>query len=149
MVLILIGSESDRKYIDNTIKILDDFGIKYDLKVTSAHRSPEKTRRIVTNAEKSGVEVLIAAAGFSAALPGTVAAYTTLPVIGVPLPTSNLNGIDSLYSIVQMPKGVPVAAMAIGEAGCANAAIFAAEILAVKYPYIKKKLVKYKNKLKS
>lgn len=140
-VLILIGSNSDKEYIDECTKVLNDFGIGYDLQVTSAHRSPERTRKIASNAERNGIEVIITAAGFAAALPGAVAAYTILPVIGVPLPTSNLNGVDSFCSIVQMPKGVPVACMAIGKAGCVNAAILAIQILALKYPVIRKKLL--------
>ena len=101
------------------------------------------------NAEKNGVEVIVAAAGWAAHLPGVIAAYTILPVIGVPLNTSPLNGIDSVMSILQMPKGVPVAAVAIGEAGVTNATILAAEILALKYPPVKKKLINWKKRLQS
>lgn len=149
MVLILLGSNSDKEYIDEATKILDDFGIKYELQITSAHRSPEKTRKIASSAVKNGIEVIIAAAGFAAALPGAVASYTILPVIGVPLPSSNLKGVDSFCSIVQMPKGVPVATMSIGKSGCANAAIFAIQILSLKYHEIRKRLLTYKNKLAS
>jgi phosphoribosylaminoimidazole carboxylase PurE protein len=130
-VLILVGSESDREAMKGCLENLDRFGIPWEFAVSSAHRSPEKTRRFATEARDRGVRVVICAAGMAAALPGVVAAHTTLPVIGVPLDGSPLSGVDSLHAIVQMPPGVPVATMAIGAAGAKNAAIFAVQILAL------------------
>ncbi len=129
-VAVLMGSESDRKIMAKTAETLEKYGIEYEMVVTSAHRTPEKTREYARTAEERGMKVIIAGAGAAAHLPGVVAAHTRLPVIGVPLAATSLGGLDALLSIVQMPKGVPVATMAIGEAGAINAAIFAAQILA-------------------
>lgn len=146
MVSIVMGSKSDLPIMEETANKLKEFGIAYELKIMSAHRHPETVRRFAQNAHKRKIEVIIAGAGGAAALPGVIASYTTLPVIGVPI-KSELNGLDSLLSIAQMPKGVPVATMAIGKAGAINAAIFAVEILALKYPNIKKTLAEYKKNL--
>lgn len=146
-VLIILGSKSDIETIKGCGELLDKFQIPYKQEVSSAHRQPEKTRKIVKEAEEKGAEVIIAAAGMAAHLPGVVASLTTLPVIGVPLPGSSLSGVDSLYSIVQMPAGIPVACMAIGSHGARNAAILAAEILALKDDSLKAKLRSYREEL--
>jgi len=128
-------------------ELLDKFQIPYRQEISSAHRQPDKTRKIVKEAEEDGVEVIIAAAGMAAHLPGVVASLTTLPVIGVPLPGSALSGVDSLYSIVQMPAGIPVACMAVGSHGAKNAAVLAAEILALKDDSLKARLKSYRDEL--
>jgi phosphoribosylaminoimidazole carboxylase PurE protein len=130
-VAVLMGSESDRDIMQNTAETLEKYGIEYEMVVTSAHRTPDETREYARTAEGRGIKVIIAGAGAAAHLPGAVAAHTRLPVIGVPLPATSLGGLDALLSIVQMPKGVPVATMAIGEAGAINAATLAAQILAL------------------
>ncbi len=129
-VAVIMGSESDRPVVKEALPYLEYFQIEYQIEVMSAHRTPDLVQKFSQSAQKNGFEVLIACAGMAAHLPGVIAAYTTLPVIGVPLATGALNGVDSLYSIVQMPAGVPVATMAIGKAGMRNAAIFAAQIIA-------------------
>ena len=120
----------------------------YDLRIASAHRTPELLEEYMSTAEERGVEVIIAAAGWAAHLPGVVASYTTLPVIGIPIDSSCLNGMDSLLSIVQMPPGIPVATMSIGKGGARNAGIYAASILAIKYPEIKESLNNFRKGLK-
>jgi len=147
LVGIVIGSDSDLPTIKSGCKILEELGIPYQLTISSAHRTPKRTRDYVRQAEKKGIEVIIACAGGAAHLPGVIAAETVLPVIGVPMETKYLKGKDSLYSIVQMPSGIPVGTMAIGEAGAKNAAIYVAEILSLKYPQIRKKLLKYRQRL--
>jgi len=144
-VSIFMGSKSDSPVMEGAIDILDGFGISHEIYVSSAHRMPNKTKELVKGLEEKGVEVIIAGAGKAAHLPGVIASYTTLPVIGVPVKTSDLGGLDSLLSIVQMPSGVPVATVAIN--GSKNAAILAAEMLALKYEDIKKELTDYKKKL--
>jgi len=139
-VAVLMGSESDRTIMEKTAEILEKYGIEYEMLVTSAHRTPERTREYARTAEGRGIKVIIAGAGAAAHLPGAVAAYTRLPVIGVPLAGTSLGGLDALLSIVQMPAGVPVATMAIGKAGARNAAILAAQILAIYDETIAKKL---------
>ena len=129
LVGIVMGSESDRPTMQRCFEVLDGYGVPHEVVVRSAHRDPEGCREWATSAEARGLKVLIAAAGGAAHLPGVVAAWTDLPVVGVPVPTAHLGGQDSLYSIVQMPAGIPVATMAIGEAGARNAAWFAARIL--------------------
>lgn len=129
-VAIVMGSESDRPFMSETEKMLDELGIPSKLVVMSAHRTPAKVQELASTAREQGIEVIIAGAGWAAALPGTIAAWTTLPVIGVPLATSDLNGLDALLSIVQMPPGIPVATVAIGKGGARNAAILAAQIIA-------------------
>jgi 5-(carboxyamino)imidazole ribonucleotide mutase len=130
-VAIMMGSESDRAVVNTSLEYYEFFGIPVEILVMSAHRTPEQVQHFAKNAQNDGFGVIVACAGMAAHLPGVVAAYTTLPVIGVPLAPGHLNGLDALYSIVQMPAGVPVATMAIGKAGVRNAAVFAAEILAL------------------
>lgn len=145
-VAIIMGSDSDYPVLEKCIKTLNEFGIETTVSVSSAHRSPEKTAQFAKEAEESGYEVIIAAAGKAAHLPGIIAAYTTLPVIGLPIQSSFLDGLDSLLSIVQMPPGVPVATVAVN--GSENAALLAVQILAVKYPELRKKMHLYKEKIK-
>ncbi len=147
LVGIVIGSKNDEPLIQPTLDILQQLNINYELSVLSAHRNPDKVREYASQAKKGGVEVIIAAAGAAAHLPGVLASWTTLPVIGVPLPTSELKGVDSLYSIVQMPAGVPVACVGIGTPGAKNAALLAAQILGLKHKEIKDAYEKYKRKL--
>lgn len=131
VVGVILGSKSDLPLMDSCLRQLADFGLESELKVCSAHRDPHGVMEWASSARERGLRVIIAAAGGAAHLPGVVAAWTDLPVVGVPIPTPHLGGVDSLYSIVQMPAGIPVATMAIGEAGAKNAAWFAARILAV------------------
>lgn len=145
-VSVVMGSKSDREVMKNCLALLNEFGIPYEVKVLSAHRMAEATSNYARELKSRGIKVVIAGAGGAAHLPGVVAAYTTLPIIGVPL-SSSLQGLDSLYSIVQMPSGVPVACMALGAAGAKNAAVLAAQILALSSPEIEKKLKDYKVKL--
>jgi 5-(carboxyamino)imidazole ribonucleotide mutase len=148
-VLILVGSESDRPAMQGCLENLDHFGVAHEFLVSSAHRAPDKTRKLAVEARERGVRVIICAAGMAAALPGVVAAHTTLPVIGVPLDGSPLSGVDSLHAIVQMPPGVPVATMAIGPAGAKNAAIFAVQLLALSDTDLAARLDAYKRELAS
>lgn len=143
-VAVIMGSESDSSTMNEAAKILKDFGIPYDVKVLSAHRSPDDVAGFAKNARKSGLEVIIVGAGGAAALAGVVASHTTLPVIGVPMETNELKGIDSLFSTVQMPSGVPVATVTIGKAGAKNAAYLALEILSLADKRIEKKLLNFK-----
>lgn len=144
LVAILLGSDSDLPALRGAVTILEELSIPYELTIASAHRTPQRVRDFVHQAEKNGSEVFIVAAGGAAHLPGVVAAETVLPVIGVPMETSALKGIDSLYSIVQMPAGIPVATMAIGSSGAKNAALFAVQVLALKYPRYQTTLKKYR-----
>ena len=144
-VMIITGSESDLPRMEQSKEMLASLGISSELVVASVHRSPEKVSALVKEAEESGTEVIIAGAGMSAALPGVVAAYTDLPVIGVPLDSGMPGGIDALFSIVQMPTGIPVAAVAVN--GAKNAAVLAARILALKDPQIRATLKDYRRKL--
>jgi phosphoribosylamine--glycine ligase len=146
-VLIVMGSDSDLPVMEGASKLLKEFKIPYEITVASAHRSPERTVKITKDAEKKGVDVIIAGAGSAAHLAGVIAAHTTLPVIGVPIDSSALNGIDALFSTVQMPPGIPVATMAVGKAGAKNSAIFAAQILSIIDPGIAKTLKTYKKKM--
>jgi phosphoribosylaminoimidazole carboxylase PurE protein len=146
-VSIMMGSDSDLDIMLEAAKLLEQFGVACDVEITSAHRSPERTRRYVKSAEKRGAKVFIVGAGAAAHLAGVVAAETTLPVIGVPLAGSALNGVDALYSTVMMPAGVPVATMAIGKAGATNAAVLAVEILATSDESLATKLAAYKRDL--
>ncbi|MGN6508392.1 MAG: 5-(carboxyamino)imidazole ribonucleotide mutase [Chitinophaga sp.] len=130
-VLIIMGSESDKPVMQESQNHLNYFGIENDMVVASAHRAPDKVRELVVNAQSQGYGVIIAAAGMAAALPGVVSAYTSLPVLGVPLDGGLTGGIDALYSIVQMPAGLPVGTLAVGKAGAKNAAILAARIIAL------------------
>jgi phosphoribosylaminoimidazole carboxylase PurE protein len=144
---VLMGSDTDLPVMSEAGKVLDKFGIGYEMEVMSAHRTPVRTHEYATTAQSRGLKVLIAAAGAAAHLAGVIAANTTLPVIGVPMGTSSLNGLDALLSTVQMPGGIPVATMAIDKAGAVNAAIFAAEILGLSDPDIARKLVEHKEEL--
>jgi 5-(carboxyamino)imidazole ribonucleotide mutase len=147
LVAVVMGSKSDAEALKPTLDILTQLGIDYEVSVISAHRNPEKVRQFGLSARGRGIEVIIAAAGGAAHLSGVIASWTTLPVIGVPLATSELRGIDALYSIVQMPAGIPVATVAIGSAGAKNAAYLAAEILSLKYDEIRNAYEKYRNEL--
>lgn len=144
---IIVGSDSDLPAINSAVKILEELSITYKITIASAHRTPEKVREYVKACEAEGAEVFIAGAGMAAALPGVVASETNLPVIGVPLESKSLAGIDALFSIVQMPPGIPVATVAIGKSGAANAGILAVQILSVKYPELRKKLTEYRSGL--
>ncbi|AON68585.1 TPA: 5-(carboxyamino)imidazole ribonucleotide mutase [Campylobacter jejuni] len=130
-VSILMGSKSDYETMKEAAKTLESFGVKYELIISSAHRSPKRIKEYIANAEEKGVKVFIAAAGMAAHLAGAVAAYTTKPVLGVPMSGSNLASMDSLFSTVQMPSGIPVGTLAIGKAGAINAAYLAMQILAI------------------
>lgn len=136
LVGVVIGSKSDTDVIQGTLDVLKSLGIDYELNIISAHRTPEKAREYAESARSRGIEVIIAAAGMAAHLPGVMASWTTLPVIGVPLAGSELKGVDALYSIVQMPAGIPVACVAVGSAGAKNAAFLAAEILGLHHPSV-------------
>jgi 5-(carboxyamino)imidazole ribonucleotide mutase len=131
VVGILMGSDSDLPVMAECAKVLEEYGLAYDLRVLSAHRTPEQATAFARDAEANGLKLVIAGAGGSAHLAGVVAAHTTLPVLGVPMPSKHLHGLDSLLSMVQMPKGIPVATFAIGDAGAANAALFAVALLAL------------------
>lgn len=143
-VAILMGSKSDEEIMQYCEKYLQHFGVDYEKRVLSAHRNPIETIEFARSAESNGFKVIIAGAGMAAHLPGIIAANTTLPVIGVPLPSSELNGVDALYSIVQMPPGIPVATVAIGKAGAMNAAVLAVEILALQNEELRKKLEEFR-----
>lgn len=147
LVGIVVGSDSDLPVVQETANILEYLGVGYTLTIASAHRSPARVRAWVQSLAEKGVEVIIAGAGGAAHLPGVIAAETILPVIGMPMPTLYFNGQDSLLSIVQMPSGIPVAAMAVGKAGATNAGIFAAQILALKHPPIAEALKNFKAEL--
>lgn len=144
---IILGSDSDFPYIEKGIKILQEFNVPFEIEVSSAHRTPERTEKLVKDFEKRGISVIIAAAGGAAHLPGVIASYTLLPVLGVPI-DSHLSGVDSLYSIVQMPAGIPVASFGIGKSGGVNSVLFALEILSVNDKNLKQKLVDYRKKQK-
>jgi len=146
-ITIIMGSDSDLPTMNEAVEVLERFGVACDVKILSAHRSPDDCMRFAKAARKNGVEVIIAGAGGAAHLAGVVASHTTLPVIGVPIETKELKGIDSLLSIVQMPSGIPVSTMAIGRTGAKNAAYLAMEILGLKDKAIEKKLVGLKKTL--
>jgi phosphoribosylaminoimidazole carboxylase PurE protein len=147
LVSIVMGSDSDLEIMREAGKALDDFGIAYEIDVTSAHRSPDRSAEFAKNAAGRGICVIIAGAGGAAHLAGVIAAHTTLPVIGVPIPSTSLNGMDSLLSTVQMPAGIPVATVAIGKPGATNAGILAAQIIALADSAVAKRLVEHKEKL--
>ena len=146
VVAIIMGSDSDWPVMKNAAQMLADFGVAYEAKVVSAHRTPDLMFQFAESAVKQGYQVIIAGAGGAAHLPGMVAAKTTLPVLGVPVPSKHLQGQDSLLSIVQMPKGIPVATFAIGDAGAANAALFAISMLANNDANLAKKLLVFRQK---
>lgn len=147
VVGIVMGSDSDLAVMEEAGKVLDSFGIGYEITIASAHRSPDKTREYIHSAEKNGIKIIIAGAGWAAHLAGVIAAETTMPVIGVPIDSSPLLGLDAILSILQMPSGIPVATMALGKGGAKNAAILAVQILAVSDESLQKKLRAYKKKL--
>jgi 5-(carboxyamino)imidazole ribonucleotide mutase len=149
LVGVIMGSKSDTETLQPALDILKQLGVEHEVNIISAHRTPEKARQYATTARERGIEVIIAAAGMAAHLPGVLASWTTLPVIGVPLSGSELKGADALYSIVQMPAGIPVACMAIGSAGVKNAAYFAAEILALKHDKIGEAYERYRCELQA
>ncbi|MBI2723478.1 MAG: 5-(carboxyamino)imidazole ribonucleotide mutase [Chloroflexi bacterium] len=147
LVAVVMGSKSDMDVMASCMETLTKFGIDHEVHVMSAHRTPDRVRQFMTGARDAGFEVIIAAAGGAAALPGVCKAYTPLPVIGVPLASSELKGIDALYSIVQMPPGMPVATVAVGAWGARNAATLAAEILALKHDRIRAAYDAYRESL--
>ncbi len=147
LVSIVMGSDSDLEIMKEAGKSLDDFGIAYEIDVTSAHRSPDRTAEYARNAAGRGIKVIIAGAGGAAHLAGVIAAHTTLPVIGVPIPATSLNGMDSLLATVQMPAGIPVATVAIGKPGATNAGILAAQMIALADADVAKKMTSHKEKL--
>jgi 5-(carboxyamino)imidazole ribonucleotide mutase len=149
LVAVIMGSKSDAPLMQETLDLLTRLGIAHESHVMSAHRAPDKVRDFASGARDRGIEVIIAAAGGSAALPGAVKAYTTLPVIGVPVPSSELKGIDALYAMAMMPPGTPVATVAIGSWGARNAALLAAEILAVKHDNVRGAYENYRRDLAS
>ncbi|MDP9158711.1 MAG: 5-(carboxyamino)imidazole ribonucleotide mutase [Acidobacteriota bacterium] len=149
IVSIVMGSDSDLEIMREAAKALDEFGVAYEMDVTSAHRSPDRTADYARKAAGRGIKVIIAGAGGAAHLAGVIAAHTTLPVIGVPIPSTSLNGMDSLLAIVQMPAGIPVATVAIGKPGATNAGILAAQILGLADKAVAAKLDAYKEKLAS
>ena len=146
-IAIIMGSKSDLDTMKEAAKILNQFKVSYDMRVLSAHRTPKDVCKYAEAAKGKNIKVIIAGAGMSAALAGVIAAHTTLPVIGVPMETRSLKGLDSLLSTVQMPSGIPVGSMAIGSAGAKNAAIFAVEILATSDKVLSRKLEKFKKDL--
>src|SRR5438445_1786902 len=147
LVSIVMGSDSDLEIMRESAKILDEFGIAYEMDVTSAHRSPARTSEYASQAAGRGVRVIIAGAGGAAHLAGVIAAHTTLPVIGVPIPSTTLQGLDSLLAIVQMPAGIPVATVAIGKPGATHARILAAQIIATSDQSVAETLKAHKQKL--
>jgi phosphoribosylaminoimidazole carboxylase PurE protein len=147
VVSIVMGSDSDLDIMREAAKALEDFGIAYEIDVTSAHRSPERTAEYARKAAGRGIRVIIAGAGGAAHLAGVIAAHTTLPVIGVPIPSTSLNGMDSLLATVQMPAGIPVATVAIGKPGATNAGILAAQILGLASESVARKLEALKETL--
>jgi 5-(carboxyamino)imidazole ribonucleotide mutase len=147
-IVIALGSDSDLPYFKQAIELLTSFKVSYETRILSAHRTPEEVREFARKAKKRGVEIIIALAGGSAHLAGVIASYSSLPVIGVPIPTKIFKGIDSYISMLQMPRGVPVAVMSIGETGAVNAVIFALKILALRYKKFFNILKKYRENLR-
>jgi 5-(carboxyamino)imidazole ribonucleotide mutase len=146
LIGIVMGSTSDWETMKAAAKVLEDFGVPFEAKAMSAHRTPHAVAQWASDAQKNGMKAIIAAAGGAAHLAGVVAAHTTLPVLGVPMPSKHLQGLDSLLSTVQMPKGIPVATFAIGEAGAANAALFAVALLALSEKAIAAKLAEFRQR---
>ncbi len=147
LVAVVMGSKSDEAAVQPALDALTELGIDHEVSVISAHRTPERARQFGLSARERGIEVIIAAAGRAAHLPGVLASWTTLPVIGVPLGGGELDGVDALYSIVQMPAGIPVACVAVGSAGARNAAYLAAEILGLKHDAIRQAYEDYRSGL--
>jgi len=148
LVGVVMGSQSDWDVMQHSVRVLIDFGVPHEKRVVSAHRTPDTMFEYAQTARERGLACIIAGAGGAAHLPGMIASKTTLPVLGVPVPSRHLAGQDSLYSIVQMPKGIPVATFAIGEAGAANAGLFAVSLLATSDPELARKLAEYREKLR-
>ena len=149
LVGVVMGSKSDESVVQETSEVLEQLGVDHEVVAMSAHRTPDKVREYAQSARERGIEVLIGAAGGSAALPGVLASWSTVPVIGIPLTSSELNGVDSLYAIAQMPPGIPVACVAIGSWGARNAGFLAAQILGIKHESIRKAYDEYREGLKS
>ncbi len=147
LVAVVMGSDSDAGVMQGCMDILREFDIPHEVRVLSAHRTPEQTREYAESAAQRGVEVIIAGAGWAAHLAGFMAAHTTLPVIGIPIDSSPFKGLDALLSTVQMPPGIPVATVAVGSGGAKNAAVLAAQILALKYRPVSEKLKEYRQNL--
>ena len=147
LVGVVMGSKSDSDVMQAALDVLTSLGIEHEVNIISAHRNPEKAKQYAQSAHERGIEVIIAAAGMAAHLPGVIASWTALPVIGVPMASGELKGIDALYSIVQMPAGIPVACMAIGSSGAKNAAYLAAEIIGLKHDTIRRAYEKYRSEL--
>ena len=148
LVGVVMGSASDESVVQETVNTLEQLGVDYEVRVMSAHHTPERVQEYATTARDRGIEVLISAAGGSAALGGVLASWTTIPVIGIPLASSELKGMDALLATAQMPPGIPVACMAVGTWGARNAAFFAAEILGLKYEAIREAYEKYRRGLR-
>ena len=148
-VAVFIGSDSDYEVVQNALDILKEFQVSFTLEVTSAHRSPDRTVKLVQSCERDGAEVFIAVAGKAAHLAGVVASHTVRPVIGVPVESPALSGLDALLSTVQMPKGIPVATMGLGKSGAANAALLAIQVLSLEEPSLREKLKEYREKMAS
>lgn len=146
-VLIVMGSDSDLPVMEEAAKVLKDFGVPWEMRISSAHRCPHRTATLASEAAGRGIKVIIAGAGMAAHLAGVIAAETTLPVIGVPIGGGPLNGVDALYSTVQMPAGIPVATVAIGKSGAKNAGILAVQMLALADSALGEKLSAYKEKM--
>jgi phosphoribosylaminoimidazole carboxylase PurE protein len=146
-VLVIMGSDSDLPVMEETVAVLDEFGVGYELTVASAHRSPARAAALAEGAEGRGFDVIVAGAGMAAHLAGVLAAHTALPVIGVPINSSALGGMDALLSTVQMPPGVPVATMALGKAGARNAGLFAVQIIARGHKKLRPKLAEFKKNM--
>ena len=149
LVGVVMGSRSDQDVVMETAEVLEQLGVDHEVVAMSAHRTPDKVREYAQSARDRGIEVLIGAAGGSAALPGVLASWSTVPVIGIPLTSSEMNGVDSLYTIAQMPPGIPVACVAIGSWGARNAAFLAAQILGIKHDDIRKAYDDYREGLKN
>jgi len=148
LVGIVMGSKSDADLMQSALDVLNQLGIEYEVSVISAHRTPEKARQYGLSARERGLEVIIAGAGGAAHLPGVLASWTSIPVIGVPIPSGDIKGLDALLSIVQMPAGIPVACVALGSAGAKNAAYLAAEILGLKHDRIREAYENYRQELR-
>ena len=149
LVAVVMGSASDEPVVQGAMDTLEQLKVDYEVRVMSAHRNPERVREYALSARERGIEVFISAAGGAAALGGVLAAWTTIPVIGIPLASSELKGIDALLATAQMPPGVPVACMAVGSWGARNAALFAAQVLGIKYPEIRQAFEEYRKELQA
>ncbi len=147
LIGVIMGSASDVDIMKGCVEVLKEMGIPHEVKILSAHRTPEQTREYAATAAGRGIQVIIAGAGWAAHLAGAIAAQTTLPVIGIPIDSSPLKGMDALLSTVQMPSGIPVATVALGKGGAKNAAILGAQILALKYPFVAEEVTRYRKTL--